>query len=56
MEVLGLLMTKSLINVIEKEDVGEEKYEKLNEAYLVFFKSITYWIQFGFNFQSKSSL
>lgn len=56
MEILGLLLAKSLLKAIPKDEVGEAKYEKINEAYLVYFKVIVYWLQFGYNFQKRCNI
>ena len=56
MEVIGLLMGKSLLKAIPMEEVGEEQHGKVTEAFFVFFKVIVYWLKFGFNYQSKSSI
>ena len=55
MELLGLQMAKSLLSVIPKQEV-EEKYVKISEAYLQFFKHIVYWLEFGYNLEIKCSL
>ena len=56
MELLGLQMAKSLLSVIPKQEVGEEKYVKISEAYLQFFKHIVYWLEFGYSLETKCSL
>ena len=56
MEILGLLMVKSLMKAIPKDEVGEEEYEKIEEAYSEFFKVIVYWLNFGFHYQGRSSI
>ena len=38
MDLFGLLLAKSLLGLIPKEEVGEDKYVKINDAFLVFFK------------------
>ena len=54
MEILGTLLYKSLMELLPKEEMGAEKFERLEEAYLEFFKSIVYWLQFSFNAQTKN--
>ena len=54
MEILGLLIAKSLLKAIPIEEVGEEKFERIDQAYLVLFRIIVYWLQFGFNYQTRS--
>ena len=49
MEILGTLLYKSLIELLPKEEIGSEKFAHLEEAYLEFFKSIVYWLQFSFS-------
>ena len=49
MEILRTLMYKSLIQILQNEKIGAEKFERLEEAYLEFFKTIVYWLQFSFN-------
>ena len=56
MEIFGLLMAKSLLKAIPQEEVGEEKYENNNHAYIVFFKVIVYWLQFGYSYQTRSTI
>ena len=53
MEILGLLMVKSLMKTIPKEEMGEDEYEEIDESFTVFFKMILYWLKFGYNYQSK---
>ena len=48
MEILGTLIYKSLMQMLQQEEMGAEKFELLEEAYLEFFKSIVYWLQFSF--------
>ena len=48
MEILGTLIYKSLMQMLRQEEMGAEKFELLEEAYLEFFKSIVYWLQFSF--------
>ena len=54
MEILGTLIYKSLMQMLQEEDMGAEKFEQLEEAYLEFFKSIVYWLQFSFNAETKN--
>ena len=49
MEILGTLIYKSLMEMLREEEMESEKFERLEEAYLEFFKSIVYWLQFSFN-------
>ena len=49
MEILGTLIYKSLMQMLQQEEMEAEKFERLEEAYLEFFKSIVYWLQFSFN-------
>ena len=54
MEILGTLLYKSLMELLPKEEMGAEKFERHEEAYLEFFKSIVYWLQFSFNAETKN--
>ena len=54
MEVLGILMHKSLMQGIPKERIELEKYEDIENAFLELFKSIVYWLQFSFNSENRS--
>ena len=49
MEILGTLIYKSLMEMLREEEMESEKFERLEEAYLEFFKLIVYWLQFSFN-------
>ena len=53
MEILALLLVKSLMKTIPKEEVGDSEYDEINEAYIAFFKIIVYWLKFGFNYEAK---
>ena len=54
MEMLSVLIVKSLMKVMPKEELGAEKYGEINEAFSVFFKVIVYWLQFGFKYEKRS--
>ena len=54
MEILGTLLYKSVMQLLPKEEMGAEKFERLEEAYLEFFKSIVYWLQFSFNAECQN--
>ena len=56
MELLGLLMVKSLLKSIPENDIEKKKYDEIREAYFVFFKVIVYWMQFGYNWQRKGCM
>ena len=56
MELLGLLLVKSLLKPIPKEEVGDKEYGQISEAYLVFFRVIVYWLKFGFELQKRCSV
>ena len=56
MELLGLLMAKSLAKTIPIEDVGEKQYNKMYEAFLGFLTVIVYWLKFGFDHQLTCSV
>ena len=56
MELLGLLIAKSLVKTIPIEDVGEEQHNKIHEAFLGFLKVIVYWLKFGFDHQKTCSV
>ena len=51
MELLGLLMVKSLMTALPKEELGEERCSSILDAFLSFFKVIVYWLQFGFKYE-----
>ena len=53
MEILGTLIYKSLMEMLREEEMESEKFERLEEAYLEFFKSIVYWSQFSFNVECE---
>ena len=53
MEILGTLIYKSLMQMLQQEEMGAEKFELLEEAYLEFFKSIVYWLQHSFTAECK---
>ena len=55
-ELLGLLMAKSLLTFVPIQEVGEEKYEDISQAFFSFFKVIVYWLKFGLNQQKRGSL
>ena len=54
MEILGVLIVKSLMKAVPKQDMDPEKYEEINKAFYVFFKVIVYWLQFGFRYEKRS--
>ena len=54
MEVLGILIHKSLMQSVPKEEIGVEVYKEIEMAFLELFRSIVYWLQFGFNAETKS--
>ena len=54
MEILGVLIVKSLMKAVPKHDMEAEKYEEINKAFYVFFKVIVYWLQFGFKYEKRS--
>jgi len=54
MEVLGILIHKSLMQAIPKEKIGLEMYEDIENAFLELFKSIVYWLKFSFNSENRS--
>ena len=56
MEVLGTLIHKSLMQAIPKDQIGEEKYEGIERAFFELFKSMVYWLQFGFNSESRNAI
>ena len=47
-------MYKSLMEILPKTEIGDEKFQKLEKAYFELFKSIVYWLQFSFNSEVKS--
>ena len=53
MEMLGLLILKSLMKTIPRDQDEEHRYERINDAYFQFFKVIVYWLKFGFTYQTK---
>lgn len=53
MEVLGLLMVKSLMKALPKDKIEPEKYAEIHRAFFVFFKLIVYWLQFGFKYETR---
>ena len=56
MEILGILMVKSLMKAVPKDEVGETQHEKITEAFCVFFKVILYWLNFGVNYENRCSV
>ena len=56
MDLFGLLLAKSLLGLIPKEEVGEDKYVKLNDAFLVFFKQNFYWLKFGYDLFMENTI
>ena len=54
MEILGVLIVESLMRTVPKNDMELEKYENINKAFLLFFKVIVYWLQFGFKYEKRS--
>ena len=56
MEMLGLLIVKSLMKTVPRDQVNEHRYERINDAYFQFFKVIVYWLKYGFQYQSKHLL
>ena len=55
-ELLGLLMAKSLLTFIPIDKVGEEKHKDITHAFYSFFKVIVYWLKFGLNHEKQGSL
>ena len=55
-ELLGLLMAKSLLTFIPIDKVGDQKFEDITHAFFSFFKVIVYWLKFGLNQQKRLSL
>ena len=54
MELLGVLMCESLMNALPRDEIEAQKYDLINNAFVVFFKVIVYWLQTGFKYvQSK---
>ena len=53
MEMLGLLIVKSLMKTIPRDEVNEHRFERINDAYFQFFKVIVYWLKYGFQYQTK---
>ena len=41
------------MQTLPKDEIGEEKCEEIEDAYLELFKSIVYWLQFAFNRELK---
>ena len=56
MEILGLLMVKSLMKAVPTDEVSETEREEITEAFFVFFKVILYWLKFGLNYENGRSL
>ena len=54
MEVLGILIHKSLIQSVPKGEIGDEIYKEIEMAFLELFRSIVYWLQFGFNAETRN--
>ena len=54
MEILGVLIVKSLMKAVPKHDMDKERYDEINKAFSVFFKVIVYWLQFGFKYEKRS--
>ena len=54
MEILGVLIVKSLMKAVPKNEMDKEKYDEINKAFCVFFKVIVYWLQFGFKYEKRS--
>ena len=55
-ELLGLMMAKSLLTFIPIENVGDDKFEDIAQAFFSFFEVIVYWLKFGLNQQKRLSL
>ena len=41
------------MQTLPKDELGAEKCEEIDEAYLELFKSVVYWLQFAFNRELK---
>jgi len=54
MEILGVLIVESLMRTVPKNEMEPEKYDNINKAFLLFFKVIVYWLQFGFKYEKRS--
>ena len=54
MEILSTLIYKSLMQRLPKEEIGDEKFQQLEDAYLELFKSIVYWLKCSFNAEVQS--
>ena len=53
MEVLGLLMVKSLMKALPKDEIDPEKSAEIHQAFFGFFKLVVYWLQFGFKYEKR---
>ena len=49
MKIVGTPIHKPLMQVLSRHDIGIEKFQQLEEAYLELFKSVVYWLQLSFN-------
>ena len=56
MDLLGLLMVKSLMKSIPENDIEKKKYDEITEAYFCFFKVIIYWMQQGSDYQRTRNM
>ena len=54
MEILATLIYKSLMQRLPKGEIGDEKFQQLEDAYLELFKSVVFWLQFSFNAEVQS--
>ena len=54
MEILGVLIVKSLMKAVPEQEMEPTKYDEINKAFNVFFKVIVYWLQFGFKYEKRS--
>ena len=54
MEMLGVLIVKSLMKAVPIDETGAEHHDEIYNAFFVFFKLIVYWLQFGYSYEKRS--
>ena len=53
MELLGVLIVRSLLKALPKDEIDPGKYVEIHQAFIAFFGLMIYWLQFGYKYQSK---
>ena len=52
-EILGVMIVKSIMGAVPVDDIGEEMYNKINKAFDAFFNLIVYWLKHGYTYEKN---